>query len=161
MTGQAGQDQAAQASAPGRARLPSELLDLLDQPSLCFLATAMPDGSPQLTQVWVGTDGEHILINAVGNSQKVRNVARDPRVAVNICVRDEPRRYWAVRGRVVAMTADGASGHIDTLSQKYLGCSYPGFAGGREDRVLLIIVADTVTRPIDRRPAAAQTDTPG
>ena len=58
--------------------LPDELLDLLGRPSLCFVATIMPDGSPQLTQTWVSTDGEHILINTPDHSQKARNVARDP-----------------------------------------------------------------------------------
>jgi Pyridoxamine 5'-phosphate oxidase len=50
--------------------LPSELLELLRRPSLCFVATIMPDGSPQLTQTWVTTDGEHIVINTPDWSQK-------------------------------------------------------------------------------------------
>ena len=45
--------------------LPDGLLELLRQPSPCFLATLMPDGSPQLTQTWVTTDGEHIGIPVV------------------------------------------------------------------------------------------------
>ena len=44
----------------------------------------MPDGSPQITQVWVDTDGEHVLVNTAEGRQKVRNVRRDPRVAVNV-----------------------------------------------------------------------------
>ena len=80
--------------------LPDELLDLLGRPSLCFVATIMPDGSPQLTQTWVSTDGEHIVINTPDHSQKARNVARDPRVAVNVADPGNTRRYFAVRGRV-------------------------------------------------------------
>ena len=158
MTGQAARNQAAQASEPDRARLPSELLDLLDQRSLCILATVMPNGSPQQTVVWVGRDGNDILVNTVQGSQKAKNIARDKRVSVTIHDPGNPWIYWEVRGHVIAMTTDGASGHIDTLSQKYLGCPYPGFAGGHEHRVRLTIVADTVTRPVDRRPAAAQAD---
>jgi hypothetical protein len=45
--------------------LPDELLDLLGRPSPSFVATIMPDGAPQLTQTWVRTDGEHILINTL------------------------------------------------------------------------------------------------
>jgi hypothetical protein len=60
--------------------LPDGLLALLHQPSLCYLATTMADGSPQLTQTWVDTDGEHVLINSVRGFQKIRNIERDPRV---------------------------------------------------------------------------------
>lgn len=84
MTGQAARNQAAQASEPDRARLPSELLDLLDQRSLCILATVMPNGSPQQTVVWVGRDGNDILVNTVQGSQKAKNIARDKRVSVTI-----------------------------------------------------------------------------
>jgi hypothetical protein len=45
--------------------LPEGLLALLSRPSACYLATSMPDGSPQLTQTWVDTDGKHVLINTV------------------------------------------------------------------------------------------------
>jgi hypothetical protein len=43
------------------------------------VSTLMPDGSPQLTQTWVDTDGEHVLINSVAGFQKIRNIERDPR----------------------------------------------------------------------------------
>ena len=52
--------------------LPEELLDLLRKPSPCFIATLMPDGSPQLTQTWVTTDGEHVVINVVDGHQKAQ-----------------------------------------------------------------------------------------
>ncbi len=46
-------------------KLPDDLLDLLRGPSTCYLATLMSDGSPQVTQTWVDTDGEHVVINSV------------------------------------------------------------------------------------------------
>ena len=64
--------------------LPEDLITLLRQPSPCFLATLMPDGSPHMTETWVDTDGEHVVINTVQGFQKVKNVERDPRVAVCI-----------------------------------------------------------------------------
>ena len=107
--------------------LPDGLLDLLRRPSPCFLATLDPDGSPQLTQTWVDTDGDHVVINTVPTHRKVANMRRDPRVAVNIADPEQPARYYAVRGKVVAMTEDGAREHIDELAQRYLGIPYPGF----------------------------------
>ena len=126
------------------ARLPDELLELLRRPSLCFVATVMPDGSPQLTQTWVSTDGKHILINTPDHSQKARNVARDPHVAVNIVDPDNTRRYFAVRGRVIATTTEGGRQSIDEISGKYLGRPYPNFGGGPETRMIITIEADSV-----------------
>ena len=119
--------------------LPDELLDLLGRPSLCFVATIMPDGSPQLTQTWVTTDGEHILINTPDHSQKARNAARDPRVAVNVVDPGNTRRYFAVRGRVIATTTEGGAQSIDEISGKYLGRPYPNFSGRPETRMIMTI----------------------
>ena len=69
--------------------LPNGLIVLLRQPSPCFVATLMPDGSPQLTQTWVDTDGEHIVINTVA-AQKIRNIERDPRVALTVSDPENP-----------------------------------------------------------------------
>ena len=127
--------------------LPDALLDLLRKPSPCFVATTMPDGSPQLTQTWVTTDGEHVVINTPAGTQKARNVARDPRVAVNIVDPDDTRRFYAVRGRVIATTSDGAAESIDEISHKYLGIPYPNFSGKPETRLLMTIEADSVRSP--------------
>jgi PPOX class probable F420-dependent enzyme len=124
--------------------LPDGLLDLLRRPSQCFLATVMPDGSPQLTQVWVTTDGEHIVINTVVGLQKARNVARDPRVAVNVVDPDNSIRYYAVRGRVIATTTEGAAESIDEISHKYVGLPYQNYRGVPETRLLMTIEADSV-----------------
>jgi len=124
--------------------LPDELVKLLRRPSPCFLATVMPDGSPQLTQTWVSTDGEHILINTVEGFQKTRNVARDPRVAVNIADPDDVTRYYGVRGRVVGATTEGAAESIDEIAFKYLGTPYPNYGGRPQTRVLLTIEVESV-----------------
>lgn len=125
-------------------KLPEDLVDLLRQPSVCFIATTMPDGSPQLTQTWVDTDGEHVLINTVEGFQKVRNVARDARVAVSVIDPANPFRYYTVRGKVVATTTDGAADHIEMLSQKYTGGPYAWYGGRDQVRVLLTITADRI-----------------
>ena len=128
--------------------LPEGLLELLRKPSPCFIATLMPDGSPQLTETWVTTDGENIVINIVDGMQKARNIARDPRVAVNVADPENVNRYYAVRGRVVATTTERARESIDEISQKYLGIPYPFFSGNpNETRVLITIEADSVNSP--------------
>jgi PPOX class probable F420-dependent enzyme len=127
--------------------LPDALLDLLRRPSPCFLSTLMPDGSPQMTQTWVDTDGHDVLINTVRGHQKVRNVERDPRVALNVADPDDPSRYFEVRGRVTEVTEDGAREHIDELSQRYIGAPYPWFGGRDQVRLLVRITPEKVTSP--------------
>lgn len=122
--------------------LPDDLLALLRQPSTCYLATVMPDGSPHLTQTWVDTDGQHVLINSVDGHQKVRNIRRDPRVAVTVADPGQPARYFWIRGKVLDVTTGGAVDHIEKLSQRYLGGPYPWFGGRDQVRVLLTIEAE-------------------
>jgi PPOX class probable F420-dependent enzyme len=124
--------------------LPEGLITLLRQPSPCFLATLMPDGSPQMTRTWVDTDGEHVVINTVQGHQKVKNVERDPRVAVSVCDLSSPSRYYAIRGRVVNITTAGAAEHIEALARRYLGAPYPWYGGRDQVRVILFIRADRV-----------------
>ncbi|MFD1721840.1 PPOX class F420-dependent oxidoreductase [Amnibacterium endophyticum] len=127
--------------------LPETVLALLHRASPCYLATTMPDGSPQLTQVWVGTDGEHVVVNTVAGFQKLRNIERDPRVAVAVADPDDPSSYVQIRGTVVETTTDGAREHIDELSQKYLGRPYPWFGGTDQQRVIVRIRPDRVSSP--------------
>jgi len=127
--------------------LPDDVLSLLRQPSTCYLSTIMADGSPQLTQTWVDTDGEHVVINTVEGFLKLHNIARDPRVAVAI---DDPAnrfRYKQIRGRVVETTTEGGAEHIEALSRKYLGQPYAWHGGRDKVRVILKIEADKISGP--------------
>ncbi|GAA4581509.1 PPOX class F420-dependent oxidoreductase [Planotetraspora phitsanulokensis] len=125
-------------------KLSEEVLELLRRPSVCHLATLMADGSPQLTQTWVDTDGEHVLINSVQTHVKTRNIERDPRVALTVSDPDDPSRYVQVRGRVLEVTTDGAAEHIDALAKKYLGKPYPWYGGRDQVRVIFVIEPERV-----------------
>jgi PPOX class probable F420-dependent enzyme len=126
--------------------LPEDVLALLRKPSVCFIATTMADGAPQLTETWVDTDGEHVLINTVQGFQKLRNIARDPRVAVAVAAPDNPSRYVQIRGRVVDTTTEGAADQIERLAQKYLGKPYPWFGGREQVRVIVVIAPERISR---------------
>jgi PPOX class probable F420-dependent enzyme len=119
--------------------LPDDTVRLIRERGLAFLSTLMPDGSPQLTEVWVDTDGEDVLVNTVEGHQKLRNIRRDPRVAILVADPAEPRRYVQLRGEVVEETTDGADAHIDAVSQRYLGRPYQQYGEGPQTRVLLRI----------------------
>ena len=99
----------------------SKYLDLFKKRAFAHLATIMPDGSAQVTPVWVDYDGTYILINSAEGRLKDRNIRRDPRVTVEIQDPDDPYRYMQVRGTVVEITTHGADEHIDFLAKKYTG----------------------------------------
>jgi PPOX class probable F420-dependent enzyme len=120
-------------------RLPQDLVALLRQASPCFISTVMPDGSPQLTQTWVDTDGSHILVNTVEGFQKVKNIRRNPRVAVAVSDPSNPSRYYSIRGDVLSVTSEGAAEHIEQLAQRYLGTPYPWYGGRDQIRLILTI----------------------
>ena len=100
---------------------PEGFLDLLNDQSkaLLYLATIMPDGSPQVTPVWFDTDGEYILINTNEGRVKDRNMKARPKVAMTIQDPNDDYRYLGVRGEVVGYTTEGADEHINKLSLKY------------------------------------------
>jgi PPOX class probable F420-dependent enzyme len=127
--------------------LPEELSTLLSRPSLCFLATSMADGSPHLTQTWVDTDGKHILVNSVQGFQKIKNIERNPQVALNIADASQPFHYFAVRGRVLDVTTDGATDHIEKLARRYTGQPYRWYGGRDQVRLLITIEAEKINSP--------------
>lgn len=118
-------------------------VELLKAPHLAQLVTLMKDGSPQISPVWVDTDGENVLVNSAEGRLKTRNMARDPRVAVAVYDPGSPYdRVVNIRGRVTSINSDGADEHIDSLAKKYLGVdSYPNRTPD-ETRVIVTIAVD-------------------
>jgi len=102
---------------------PADFLDLLEDETkaLLYLATIMPDGSPQLTPVWFSTQGGDILINTNEGRLKDKNMKARPQVAMVIQDPANQDRYLGMRGEVIAFTREGADEHINRLSLKYYG----------------------------------------
>jgi PPOX class probable F420-dependent enzyme len=118
-------------------KVPPEYLDLFRKKAFAHLATIMPDGKPQVTPVWVDYDGDYILINSAKGRQKVRNVTRNPNVAMAIMDPDNAFRYLGIQGKVVEITQVGASEHIDKLAIKYTDAD--GYKGWKPGMVRLIL----------------------
>ena len=102
---------------------PEEYQDLLNGNSKAFLylATLMPDGSPQVTPVWFDIDGEHILINTNEGRVKDKNMKARPKVAMVIPDPNDPLRFLQIRGEVTSHTIEGGDEHINKLSLRYDG----------------------------------------
>ena len=99
--------------------LSPEAVAFLHEKVYAHVATLNKDGSPQVTPVWVDTDGEHILINSSKGRQKVVNMQRDARVALSIAPPEDPHRGIVVRGVVKDITPDTDQKLINSFSLKY------------------------------------------
>ncbi|TCC11646.1 TIGR03618 family F420-dependent PPOX class oxidoreductase [Kribbella soli] len=114
----------------------------VESTSIAHLATVLPDGSPHSIPLWVSLLDDKIIFLTGPNSQKARNVRRDPRVALSLAPVDNPYEPVIVRGRVVEWI-DGDAGWelVDQIAQKYIGQPY-----GRDvERVIGVIEVDHQT----------------
>jgi PPOX class probable F420-dependent enzyme len=93
---------------------------LLDGRNYAVLATLNADGSPQTSAMWVGRDGDDLLMSTVQGRVKYNNMVRDPRVSVTVHDAADPENYVELRGRAVITPDPG--GQVDNqLSWKYDG----------------------------------------
>ncbi len=101
--------------------IPASHSDLIDSAtSYVVLTTLMPDGQPQTTPVWCNREGEAILINTMRGFQKEKNMRACPRVTLLAYDPKNPLHNIEIRGKVVAMTEDGALDHLNQLTSKYM-----------------------------------------
>ncbi|NIS81677.1 MAG: TIGR03618 family F420-dependent PPOX class oxidoreductase [Anaerolineales bacterium] len=126
--------------------VPESHRDLLndDKRAFAFLATVMPNGSPQVTPVWFDTEGELVRVNTARGRVKDRNLGARPQLAIAIIDPEDPYRYLQIRGSVASTTEEGAREHIDRLAEKYLGTpEYANYQG--ETRVMYLIRPESVS----------------
>jgi PPOX class probable F420-dependent enzyme len=116
--------------------LPDNVKQLLGKKAFAHLATLMPDGSPQVSPVWVDVDGDEILVNSAEGRVKDRNLRKDKRVALSVTDPENPYSSVTIRGRVADITHQGADQHIDKMAKKYLGKDKYPFRQPGEVRVL-------------------------
>lgn len=104
--------------------LPESAKELIESGALGHLVTLNPDGSPQLTCVWIGVEGDELLSGHLGDRRKLQNVRRDPRVTVSFeGTRIEPpglKEYLVVHGRA-RIEEGGAAELLQRLAHVYLG----------------------------------------
>jgi PPOX class probable F420-dependent enzyme len=124
--------------------IPPKFHDLLkdETKAFLFLATTMPDGSPQVTPVWFNTEGEYILINSAKGRVKDKNMRARPAVAFVIQDPSDPYRFVQIRGRVVEITEEGGIEHIQALSMIYYGRPMKNLEG--QTRVIYKILPEHV-----------------
>ncbi|MYT24948.1 TIGR03618 family F420-dependent PPOX class oxidoreductase [Streptomyces sp. SID7760] len=97
-----------------------------EHPVFATVATIQPDGSPQLSVVWLARDGDDLLFSTTVGRRKEKNLRADPRVSVMINPPDAPYTYAEIRG-TAEMTTEGGDELINQLSRKYTGKDYADF----------------------------------
>lgn len=120
--------------------IPGEIKVLLDKPNFAHLATLMPDGSPQSVPVWVGRDGDRVIVCTGESSLKAKNTLRDARVSLSVINGNNPYEEAQLRGRVVERRPDPQLMIMDPISIKYTGKSFP--FRNPDGRIALIIELD-------------------
>jgi PPOX class probable F420-dependent enzyme len=94
--------------------------ELLDAPNPAVLATINPDGSPQTSVIWVGRDGDDLVISSAMGRRKDRNIRRDPRVSLSVYDQDDPEEYAEIRG-TATVTEDAGRALAVRLAEEYEG----------------------------------------
>lgn len=103
--------------------LPESARSVIESGRLAHLVTVNADGSPQVTIVWVGLEGNDIVIGKLMVDQKVRNIRRDPRVSLSIEAEGDThgmQHYVVVEG-TATVTEGGAPELLHDLAQVYVG----------------------------------------
>jgi PPOX class probable F420-dependent enzyme len=105
-------------------KIPDDVRALIESGRPAHLVTLNRDGSPQVTVVWIGLDGDEIVAGHLPRNRKVRNIERDPRVAVSL---EAPTRsalglteYVVLYGQA-RIEPGGAAELLQRLANVYLG----------------------------------------
>jgi PPOX class probable F420-dependent enzyme len=101
-------------------RLSSSARAIISSENPGILGTLNPDGSPQTSVVWVGQDGDDLVISSAAGRRKVRNLERDPRASLTILDLEDLQQYIEVRG-TATVTEDPGRALAVALAEKYEG----------------------------------------
>ena len=120
--------------------IPADLADLLESTALAHVATIGPDGAPQVNPVWFDWDGRYLRFSQTTQRQKVRNLRRDPRIALSIVDPNNPQRYLELRGVVASIEPDPDLAFVDKVTRKYMGRERdPSWNPPGEERVVVVV----------------------
>ena len=105
--------------------LVDSLRDLVASGPMTHLSTINPDGSPQVSVIWIGIDGDDLVSGHLPHNQKLRNIERDPRVVLSFDAPRDPEAflnpYAVVHARATVEPSDAAWDLLDGLTKVYLG----------------------------------------
>ena len=128
--------------------LSHDIRKLIDRPNFAHLSTLMSDGSPHSAPVWIGREGDLILICTSEVSVKGKNTQTDPRVSLSIVDFRDPYEEVQIRGRVMERRPDPQFKCFDAISQKYTGKDWPY----REEKGPVVLVVEVLKAKYAKQP---------
>src|SRR3954470_143188 len=105
--------------------LTPEQKQLFTDKNFVAIATVGKDGTPRNTIIWVDAEGDDIVVNGAQSRAWLKNLKRNPNVALTIYDQARPFRRVTVIGKAIEITSEGGEEHIDKLAHKYIGRDYP------------------------------------
>jgi PPOX class probable F420-dependent enzyme len=133
--------------------MPDDVRELFAGANYAHLATLRHDGSPRSWVVWVGVEGDHLLVCTGDDTWKARDMIADPRVSLSVCDLHNPYRMASVQGRVIEVRNDHDSEYMDAISHKYTGQPFPIRGPGRVCFVIEPIKGASRHLPFSHSPA--------
>ncbi|WP_322756764.1 PPOX class F420-dependent oxidoreductase [Frankia sp. Cas3] len=127
--------------------LPADVRELVDGPNYVHLSTLRADGSPRSWVVWIGVEGERLLVCTDDSTWKAKDMRRDPRVALSVVDLANPYRMAAIQGRVAEVRPDPDCRYMDPISIKYTSAPFPSRGPGRV--CFVIVVQKAAARRLD------------
>ncbi|MFI0900783.1 PPOX class F420-dependent oxidoreductase [Streptomyces sp. NPDC020983] len=118
---------------------------LFDDKTYATVATVEPDGTPQLSVIWVTRDGDDVLFSTTRDRRKARNLARNPRVTVLATPSGNPFTYVEIRG-TATLTEDEDRSFVDSVSRKYTGAPYSNDGPGTVRLIVRVTPEHVVER---------------
>ncbi|MEU3597724.1 PPOX class F420-dependent oxidoreductase [Streptomyces sp. NPDC006798] len=129
------------------AAIPDELRPRVGAPHIWYVATTAADGAPHVSPMWVGIDGDTVLLNTSVGRVKERNLRRDPRVCLSHADPADPYDRIQIHGRVTEFVeGPEADAVMDRLARSYLGVERYEWIVPGERRVVLRIEPTRVRR---------------
>jgi PPOX class probable F420-dependent enzyme len=123
-----------------------DVYKLFSERNLVFIATLSKDNSPHVTPVWADIDEKEglVLINSFEGSAKVRNVRRDPRVALSVVETYNTYKMVSMKGKVIEITTNDADRHLHRLAKKYLGIGKYYYRKPNHKRVIIKVKPEKI-----------------
>jgi PPOX class probable F420-dependent enzyme len=105
-------------------KIPQEVRALIESGCHAHLVTLNPDGSPQVTVVWIGLEDDEIVAGHLPRNRKVRNIERDSRVAISLEASTKSAlqltEYVVLYGKA-PIQEGGAPELLQRLAEVYIG----------------------------------------